>query len=126
MEFIESVKNRMTESDVSMRQLAHLVGVSPGYLSRIFGGERKASLELAYKIAAELGIPAEAVEREYEIYNYPATKQSEDAASGAIIKIRKLIYTMLRSQNPGRQIAQVVEILAELLERKGELDDKEN
>lgn len=49
---------------MSLRRLAHLIGVDASYLSRIETEERGAADETLHNIASGLSIPTEAITRE--------------------------------------------------------------
>jgi len=60
--------------DLNLKDIAAKLSISRGYLSQIMNGTRRPSLTLAVKLAPELGVPVERLERELAWYRRKAAK----------------------------------------------------
>ena len=109
----EYIREQRRDSNVSLRQLAKLAGVSNPYLSQIERGLRKPSAEILQQIAKALRISAEALYIQAGILEQregsrivPDAVQADETLTERQKQVLLEIYESFRKENAGLAIAQ--------------------
>ena len=107
------IREQRRDSNVSLRQLAKLAGVSNPYLSQIERGLRKPSAEILQQIAKALRISAEALYIQAGILEQregsrivPDAVQADETLTERQKQVLLEIYESFRKENAGLAIAQ--------------------
>ena len=107
------IREQRRDSNVSLRQLAKLAGVSNPYLSQIERGLRKPSAEILQQIAKALRISAEALYIQAGILEQregsrivPDAVQADETLTERQKHVLLEIYESFRKENAGLAIAQ--------------------
>src|SRR6476646_5810445 len=107
------IREQRRDSNVSLRQLAKLAGVSNPYLSQIERGLRKPSAEILQQIAKALRISAEALYIQAGILEQregsrivPDAVQADETLTERQKQVLLEIYESFRKENAGLAVAQ--------------------
>jgi len=107
------IREQRRDSNVSLRQLAKLAGVSNPYLSQIERGLRKPSAEILQQIAKALRISAEALYIQAGILEQregsrivPDAVQADETLTEWQKQVLLEIYESFRKENAGLAVAQ--------------------
>ena len=107
------IREQRRDSNVSLRQLAKLAGVSNPYLSQIERGLRKPSAEILQQIAKALRISAEALYIQAGILEQregsrivPDAVQADETLTERQKQVLLEIYESFRKENAGLALAQ--------------------
>ena len=107
------IREQRRDSNVSLRQLAKLAGVSNPYLSQIERGLRKPSAEILQQIAKALRISAEALYVQAGILEQregsrivPDAVQADETLTERQKHVLLEIYESFRKENAGLAVAQ--------------------
>jgi len=107
------IREQRRDSNVSLRQLAKLAGVSNPYLSQIERGLRKPSAEILQQIAKALRISAEALYIQAGILEQregsrivPDAVQADETLTERQKQVLLEIYESFRKENAGLVLAQ--------------------
>jgi transcriptional regulator with XRE-family HTH domain len=108
------IREQRRDSNVSLRQLAKLAGVSNPYLSQIERGLRKPSAEILQQIAKALRISAEALYIQAGILEQregsrivPDAVQADEGLTERQKQVLLEIYESFRKENAGLAVAQL-------------------